>query len=74
VLVVRRLRSPEKVIASINDARSTNGTMLNGVSLGFQAEVCKNGDIITIGDNYQLLLVLIDTGMLALALYFRTRT
>lgn len=67
VLVVRRLKSPEKVIASINDARSTNGTMLNGVSLGFQAEECKNGDIITIGDNYQLLLVLIDTAALGLS-------
>lgn len=67
VLVVRRLRSPEKVIASINDSRSTNGTMLNGVSLGFQAEECKNGDIITIGDNYQMLLVLIDTAALGLS-------
>jgi len=67
VLVVRRLRSPEKVIASINDARSTNGTMLNGVSLGFQAEECKNGDIITIGDNYTLLLILIDSAAIGLS-------
>jgi len=67
VLVVRRLRTPEKIIASINDARSTNGTMLNGVSLGFQAEECKNGDIITLGDNYQLLLILIDSAALGLS-------
>ena len=51
VLVVRKMKNPEKVIASISDARSTNGTMLNGVSLGFTAEECKNGDIITIGEN-----------------------
>lgn len=60
VLVVRKMKNPEKVIASINDARSTNGTMLNGVSLGFSPEECKTGDIITIGDNYELLLILVD--------------
>lgn len=60
VLVVRKMKNPEKVIASISDARSTNGTMLNGVSLRFTAEECKNGDIITIGDNYELYLILVD--------------
>lgn len=65
-LVVRKMKNPEKVIASISDARSTNGTMLNGVSLGFSAEECKNGDIITIGDNYQLLLILVDAAELGL--------
>ena len=67
ILVVRKMKNPEKVIASINDARSTNGTMLNGVSLGFSAEECKNGDIITIGDNYQLLLILLDAAELGLS-------
>lgn len=66
VLVVRKMRNPEKVIASISDARSTNGTMLNGMSLGFTAEECKNGDIITIGDNYELYLVLFDAVSLGL--------
>ncbi|MBP3790130.1 MAG: FHA domain-containing protein [Prevotella sp.] len=66
VLVVRKMKNPEKVIASISDARSTNGTMLNGVSLGFSAEECKNGDIITIGDNYELYLVLLDAASLGL--------
>lgn len=66
VLVVRKMKNPEKVIASISDARSTNGTMLNGVSLGFTAEECKNGDIITIGDNYELFLILIDAASLGL--------
>ena len=66
VIVVRRLKNPEKVIASISDTRSTNGTMLNGESLGFAAVDCKNGDIITIGDNYELYLVLIDPTALGL--------
>ncbi len=66
VLVIRKMKNPEKVIASISDARSTNGTMINGVSLGFSAEECKNGDIITFGDNYELLLVLIDAASLGL--------
>lgn len=66
VLVVRKMKNPEKVIASISDARSTNGTMLNGVSLGFSAEECKNGDVITIGDNYELYLILVDAASLGL--------
>lgn len=66
VLVVRKMKNPEKVIASISDARSTNGTMLNGVSLGFAAEDCKNGDIITVGDNYELFLILVDAPTLGL--------
>lgn len=67
VLVVRKMKNPEKVIASISDARSTNGTMLNGVSLGFTAEECKNGDIITIGENYELFLILVDPATLGLS-------
>ena len=66
VLVVRKMKKPEKVIASISDARSTNGTMLNGESLGFSAEECKNGDILTFGDNYELLLILLDAATLGL--------
>lgn len=67
VLVVRKMKNPEKVIASISDARSTNGTMLNGESLGFAAVDCKNGDIITIGDNYELFLILVDAATLGLS-------
>lgn len=66
VLVVRKMKNPEKVIASISDARSTNGTMLNGVSLGFAAVDCKNGDIITVGENYELYLILVDAPTLGL--------
>lgn len=67
VIVVRKMKKPEKVIASISDARSTNGTMINGESLGFTAEECKNGDVITIGDCYELYLILVDTAELGLS-------
>ena len=67
VLVIRKMKNPEKVIASISDARSTNGTMINGESLGFSAVECKNGDIITVGDNYELYLILVDAPTLGLA-------
>ena len=49
------------IIASIKDDQSTNGTMINGEPLDFGAEECHDGDIITVGNNYELLLVLIDS-------------
>lgn len=66
VLVVRKMKNPEKTIASIADARSTNGTMVNGESLGFSAVECVNGDVITIGESYELVLLLVDTKALGL--------
>ena len=66
VIVVRNMKNPEKTIASISDARSTNGTMVNGVSLGFSPMECFNGDIITVGENYELVLFLIDIKALGL--------
>ena len=48
------------IIASIKDDQSTNGTKINGEPLDFGAEECHDGDIITIGNNYELLIVLID--------------
>lgn len=68
LIVIRKMKNPEKVIASISDARSTNGTMINGVSLGFAAEECKNGDVLTFGENYQCMLILIDTKEVGLSL------
>lgn len=65
VLVTRQVKG--HIIAAITDAMSTNGTMINGETIGFTAESCKNGDIITIGTNYQLLLILIDAAQLGLS-------
>lgn len=65
-LVVHKMKNPEKVIAAIYDQRSTCGTMINGESLGFEPRECVNGDIITIGDHYDLYVVLIDVKLLGL--------
>lgn len=67
LIVIRKMKNPERVIASISDTRSTNGTMINGVSLGFSSEECKNGDIITFGENYQCLFILIDANEVGLS-------
>lgn len=55
------------IIAAIKDSESTNGTYINGEPIDFAAEECHNGDIITIGNNYQLLFILIDSSKLGLA-------
>lgn len=59
VIVARQLKNGG-VIAAITDTRSTNGTMINGETIGFSAVECHNGDVITIGNNYELLLILVD--------------
>ena len=66
ILVVRQMKNPEKIIASICDARSTCGTMINGESLGFDQKECFNGDIITIGEHYDLFFILIDAKQIGL--------
>lgn len=40
---------------------------LNGETIGFSAVECHNGDIITIGDNYELFLILVDSAKLNLS-------
>lgn len=67
VLVIRQMKNPEKVIASICDARSTCGTMINGESLGFDQRECFNGDIFTIGEHYDLYFILIDAKQIGLS-------
>lgn len=59
-VVIRNMKNPEKLVASITDYRSTCGTMINGVSIAFNAQECVTNDIITIGENYELLIILID--------------
>lgn len=58
VIVTRQVKNG--IIAAITDTQSTNGTMINGETIGFSAEECHDGDIITIGNNYEFVLVLID--------------
>ncbi len=67
VIVVRLMKNPQKLDASISDERSSHGTMLNGESISSTRPLeCKNGDIITIGECYQLYLILIDAKSLGL--------
>lgn len=58
VIVTRQVKGG--IIAAITDSQSTNGTMINGETIGFGAEECHDGDIITIGNNYEFVLILID--------------
>lgn len=66
-LHVNKMKKPEKTEATISDLGSTNGTLVNENSVSVARPVeCVNGDIITIGENYDLLLLLIDTKALGL--------
>ncbi len=58
IIVTRQVKNG--IIAAITDSQSTNGTMINGDPIGFSAEECHDGDIITIGNNYQFVMILID--------------
>lgn len=60
-LHINKMKKPEKIEATISDSQSTNGTMVNGNSVSVaRPPECVNGDIITIGENYELLFILID--------------
>lgn len=54
------------IIAAIKDSESTNGTFINGEAIDFEAEELHDSDIITIGQNYQLLFILIDAAKIGL--------
>ncbi len=61
-LHINKMKKPERTEATISDLGSTNGTQVNENSVSMARPVeCVNGDIITIGENYDLLLLLIDT-------------
>jgi pSer/pThr/pTyr-binding forkhead associated (FHA) protein len=61
ILHINKMKKPEKIEATISDCQSTNGTMVNGNSVSVaRPPECVNGDIITIGENYELVFILID--------------
>ena len=63
-LVIRQMHNEDgstSILSFIQDLGSTCGTMINGVSLGFDPKECKNGDIITIGESYELYFILVNT-------------
>ncbi|WP_287623022.1 FHA domain-containing protein [Parabacteroides sp.] len=59
-LSVRKMNSNGKVIALIRDEGSKTGLRVNGEELGYEGHECFNGDIITVGCNYTLLLILVN--------------
>ena len=60
-ITIRILENQDKTIASLKDTDSTNGTKINGVDVDFDANKCKNGDVIKFGSSYECSLILIDT-------------
>ncbi len=61
----------EYVSVSLMDSNSSYGTTVNGESLDFDRVTCNDGDIITIGQNYQLSLSLFNAlGRLTVAYAF----
>ena len=60
-LNIKRMRTAgNRLVASIIDVGSKNGVMLNDEELDFDPHSCKTDDIIVIGCNYKLLLLLAD--------------
>lgn len=57
---IKQLKSTKKLLASIRDEGSKTGIFLNKEELDYGIHECANHDLITIGDNYVLLLILID--------------
>lgn len=59
-LNIKQLKSTGKILASIRDEGSKNGIYVNDEELDYDAHEVKHQDVITIGDNYKLLVLLID--------------
>lgn len=66
VINLKLMRQSGEVIASIRDVGSKNGMYVNEVELDYEQHVCKSGDILTIGFNYKLLLILVSAAKLGL--------
>ena len=58
--VLTILKDEDGLYAAIENAEGVNGVKLNGKSIRLSRLECKNMDVITIGKNYELLLLLID--------------
>lgn len=59
-LIIQKNNKTGALLVGLKDLGSSNGTMINGEMIGFEPTSCENGDIITIGANYELVLILID--------------
>lgn len=69
-LVIRQMQNQGEdagLFVFIQDVGSMCGTLVNGITLDFNPKECKNGDIITIGENYELYFILVEPKALGLA-------
>ena len=63
VLVIRKMQNNGEnagIFVYLQDTGSMYGTMLNGVTLDFNPKECRSGDIISVGENYELYFLLVD--------------
>ena len=60
VLSIKQMKSTGRFIAMIRDVGSKSGMFLNDEELDYDNHTCKHEDVITVGENYQLLLLLVD--------------
>lgn len=60
LLNVKKLKTKDCIVAQIRDEGSKNGLLVNNEELDFGIHECHNNDVIRIGNNYQLLLLLIN--------------
>lgn len=69
-IVIRKMQNKgvaNGVTVFIRDSGSINGTMLNGMTLDLNPIKCQHGDIITVGNNYELYVILVDPDSLGLS-------
>lgn len=69
-ITIRRMKKGDEslgVSVFLQDNNSMVGTMLNGETLDYNPRGCKDGDIITVGANYELYLILVDADKFGLA-------
>ena len=59
-LNVKRMKSTNALIASVRDTGSKTGMYLNDEELDYDNHACKNGDVLTVGTCYQLLVILVN--------------
>lgn len=60
-LSIKQMQSTHKLIASIRDVGSKTGLFLNDEELDYENHTCKSNDVIIVGANYKMVLLLIDT-------------
>ena len=66
-IIAQELKNPDRLFVYIQESGSTCGTMVNGSSLDFNPREIKSGDIITVGEHYELYVLLVDVRQLGLS-------